>query len=197
MRQDMSPDPLVIAELRELFKSGATPSRLMRHIIAHHGQQIIPWTNKLIRAYFREAFGIPMFRASADLLAMGPEGLRIAPESAVVIHEMVKKRTEWDRSRITKAEETWMDSLAVTEALKQTDSTQTESFAGNSNWWNQLDDETKQYVKEMIVYTHSLSLKVAILSTLAEQLQQQILVLEDHFTPSSPLQSSPHPSCGE
>ncbi len=47
----MEPDPLVINELREMFKAGATPSRLMRHLIAHHGQQKLPWTDKLIRAY--------------------------------------------------------------------------------------------------------------------------------------------------
>jgi|SRR5579872_1765545 len=190
----MSPDPIVISELRALFKCGVTPSRLMRHIIAHHGEQIIPWTNKLIRAYFREAFGIPMFRASADLLAMGSEGLRIAPVSADVLEQMVSKRSEWDEGSKSQStsEETWMDSVAVTDALKQLKLAQSESSSAYSEVWNHLDDNTKQYLKETISYTRSLALKVAILSTLAEQLQQQVLALEGDLTPSSPL-----PSCGE
>lgn len=45
---------LVVNELRDLFKSGATPSALIRRIAAAHvGESQL---DALVRAYFREAF---------------------------------------------------------------------------------------------------------------------------------------------
>src|SRR5580698_658811 len=106
---DMVPDPIIINEIKAMFKAGATPSRLMRHIIANREPQILPWTDKLIRAYFREAFRIPMFRLSAGLLADGPEGLVVAHINRNVIHQMIVNRSEWDKeSADSPASSTWM-----------------------------------------------------------------------------------------
>jgi hypothetical protein len=198
----MIPDPVVIAELRSLFKSGATPSRLMGQIIAHHEQQSLPATNKLIRAYFREAFGIPTIRISADLLSQELEGLRIAHASAEVIHQLVLRRSEWDAS----SEETWMDSFTIDDATKLPTPAPLESSNQFSEALSHVDDKTRQYLKDLVGYSESLSQKVAILSTLAERLQQQVSRLENNLnaernavpSPSSQLNSlSPLPSCGE
>ena len=52
----MNTRPEVINELRSLFKEGATPSRLIRHIVERHaGERTF---HSLIQAYFHEAFGL-------------------------------------------------------------------------------------------------------------------------------------------
>jgi hypothetical protein len=48
----MRPDPLVVEELRKLFIAGATPSRLIKHIVARHAHEEKLYT--LIQVYFRE-----------------------------------------------------------------------------------------------------------------------------------------------
>ena len=90
----MTTDPQVITELRDPFRSGAAPSRLVRHIIARHGEG--PQLGRLVRAYFREAFCVPMFRASADLLTLPAEQLPFVGVNAAVIHQIVARRAEWD-----------------------------------------------------------------------------------------------------
>lgn len=50
----------VVSELQILFKEGATPSRLIRHIVERHeGERML---HSLIQAYFLEAFEVPIVR---------------------------------------------------------------------------------------------------------------------------------------
>jgi hypothetical protein len=182
---DEIPDPTVINELRALFKAGATPSRLMRHIIANREPQILPWTDKLIRAYFREAFRIPMFRLSAGLLADGPEGLVVAHINRNVIHQMIVNRSEWDKeSADSPASSTWMDSLTATDESQMVEHSHPESWKELSNVWGQLDDSAKKCIKRLIGNSQTLYEKVEILATLSEQLQQQVIALENEVNSS-------------
>jgi hypothetical protein len=177
----MELDPLVIAELRALFKSGATPSRLMRHIVAHHGSQPIPEIDRLIRAYFREGFGIPMFRASADILAMEQEDLRIADYSANVIHRMVETKSEWDKNITANGHLTtsWIDSLSASNESLLLEQSHPELTIELSGVWSSLDENAKEFIKRLLGNSRVLYEKVALLATLAEQLQQQVIALEN------------------
>jgi len=50
----------VVNEICSLFKDGATPSRLIRHIAERHeGEKSL---HSLIQAYFLQAFGVPIVR---------------------------------------------------------------------------------------------------------------------------------------
>jgi len=161
MDQDMSPDPLVITELRNLFKAGATPSRLVRYIVDEHG--ISPDSDRLIRAYFREAFGVSLFRASASLLTIPSEELPFAAVNARTIHQMIEKRSEWDVE--SDCGSNWLDSLTATDPsvlLERTASEQTD----------------EQSLKRLIGGSQYLHEQVAILSRLVEQLQHQVITLE-------------------
>lgn len=146
----MTTDPQVIAELRDLFRGGATPSRLVRHVVARHGGG--PQLDRLVRAYFREAFGVPMFRASADLLTLPPEELPFADMNAAVIHQIVARRAKWDNSP---GGPTWMDGLTATDEGQPTESAQRLTA-------------TAQHLHE----------QVAILSRLVEQIQGRVVALE-------------------
>ena len=174
----MTPEPDVIAELRGLFKAGATPSRLMRHILEHHGPD--QTTDRLIRAYFREAFCVPMFRASVSLLTPGLEGLPIAGVNGSVIHRMVQMRGEWDHNPKDNGHPTpsWMGSLVATDEGKMIEQSDPESSPELSGAWKSLDPSTQQYIKRLMGNSQTLYEKVIILSTLVEQLQQQVIALE-------------------
>jgi hypothetical protein len=145
----MPPDPRVIAELRALFKAGATPSRLVRHVVAEHGTG--PDTDWLVRAYFREGFGVPMFRASASLLTLPPEQLAFAGVTPRTLHQMVECRGEWDTEGGVGP--SWLDTLPVAQP------------AGR--------EETPETATARHLYEER-----AILSRLVEQLQQQVTALE-------------------
>jgi hypothetical protein len=177
----MELDPLVIAELRALFKSGATPSRLMRLIVAHLGELPLHETDRLIRAYFREAFGIPMFRASAGLLASGHEGLRISHVNGNVIHLMIANRKDWDKdvSENDQLATSWMDDLYASNETSLIEQCPPALLMELKGVWDSLDDRTKKYIKRLTGNCQVLYEKVAILSTLVEQLQQQVLALEN------------------
>lgn len=166
----MNPDPRVIAELRALFKQGATPSRLVRHVVAEHGSG--PDTDRLVRAYFREAFGVSMFRASASLLDLPPEQLAFAGITARTVHQMVERRREWD------ADGSWMDPLTATDVGTQFAQAHPERAPGLAVVWGQLDESTRDELRRLFSGSHYQHEQVEILSRLVEQLQQQILALE-------------------
>jgi hypothetical protein len=52
--------PEVIEELRSLFRRGATPTRLIRHIVDRHAN--VPDVGILIQDYFSEAFAVGLLR---------------------------------------------------------------------------------------------------------------------------------------
>ncbi len=154
----MTADPCVIAELRDLFRGGATPSRLVRHILARHDGE--PQLDRLVRAYFREAFGVPMFRASADLLTLPAEQLPFAGVSADTIHQIIARRAEWD----TGGESSWMDTLTATDEGQ---------LLGGS-----VPEHSPESVRRLTATARHLHEQVAILSRLVEQLQGQVVTLE-------------------
>ena len=182
---DTIPDPIVINEMRALFKAGATPTRLMRHILAHHEPQILPWTDKLIRAYFREAFRIPMFRLSAGLLAEGQKGLIIAHINRNVIHQMIVNGSEWDKENANAPTgSSWMDSLTATDESQMVEQSHPELWKELGGSWDKLDDSARKCIKRLIGNFQTQNEKVEILATLAEQLQQQVIALENEASSS-------------
>jgi hypothetical protein len=86
--------PEVIAELRALFKTGATPSRLISHIAERHRAE--PALHALIQEYFWPAFAVPLVRGLQCPGAHGPVDLRDAFLNEQLVHDLIEKRPEWD-----------------------------------------------------------------------------------------------------
>ncbi len=86
----------VIEELRSLFKEGATPSRLMQHIVARHPDEGRDWYG-LIQDYFREGFGVPIVRGLTPEQSYHDISLQYAYLNEDLLHEMVRARALWDR----------------------------------------------------------------------------------------------------
>jgi len=174
----MTLKPHVIAEMRQLFKSGATPSRLMRIVVSHHEQD--PELDRLIRAYFREAFGIPMFKASARLLDTDYEQRTFAQANPGLLHRMIQMRHEWDPDSQSDADTdaNWMDPLSATNDTQRIQQSQPETWPEFGDVWDLLTEKAKQYIQLTTRNAHLLHEEVRILSALAEQLQQRINTLK-------------------
>src|SRR5437870_5033691 len=90
----MQINPLVVNELRSLFKAGATPSALIRRIADHPVGK--PNLDGLVRAYFREAFYVPMIRVGPEQVRQIAAGNGLLALNVTVLHQMIQTRREWD-----------------------------------------------------------------------------------------------------
>lgn len=165
----MPVNSLVVNELRALFKSGATPSSLIRRIADRHPGE--PKLDVLVRAYFNEAFHVPMIRVGPEQVKQIAEGGGLAVLNVTVLPRMIQTRREWDRQDGSGG--CWLDAVAAPDEaalVAAADPERIPEFAGS---WDRLDDEARQFIKRIIGNSHAMHEKVNALATLAEQVQQQ------------------------
>lgn len=156
----MNVNPLVVLELRHQLRAGATPSALIRHIAACHTGE--PHLDGLVRAYFREAFRIPMLRVGPEQVRDIAAGGSLPTLNTTVLPRMIQNRDEWD----THGDECWLDAIPVTPAPAEPESIP--ELAGS---WDRLDDEAKRFVRRLLDTARSLHDNKSELAALAEQLQ--------------------------
>ena len=169
----------IVKELQDLLKNGATPSRLIQHIIARSsGETIEP---RISREYFSEAFGV----FSARLLQVGVDYARTDLRNAVLnrkmIPEIVELRASWDSSCQQSLEkgQCWLDGLVVTNAEKAKDEARLIPNGGLSQAsWELLSPTEKDTIHLRHACIRTLTEHVTVLAVLAERLQQQIQDLE-------------------
>jgi hypothetical protein len=170
----MPVNPLVVDELRSLFKLGATPSALIRRIAERHAGE--PKLDVLVRAYFREAFHVPMVRIGTEQVKQIAEGGSLPVLIAAILHRMVQTRAEWDRpeSRDDSSDGCWLDAVMATDEAATTMSPDPKQIPELAGSWDRMDDEAKEFIKRLIGNSHSLHEKVDVIATLAERLQQRV-----------------------
>jgi hypothetical protein len=170
----MQTDPLLVSELRVQFKAGATPSALIRVIAERHAGE--PAIDVLVRAYFREAFLVPMLQVGKEQIALIAQGTGLPAINSSVVHRMVATRSEWDTvPGDDPAQSSWLDYVTATDEAEMLRNTEAETRPKSVPWWNKLDDEGKRSVTRTIANARTLYERVQILTALAEQLQQQLL----------------------
>jgi hypothetical protein len=172
----MQTDPLLVDELRAHFKAGATPSALVRLIAERYPNEPAP--DQLVRAYFREAFGVPMLRIGPDQVAQVAQGEGLPALNDSTLHRMVAMRSEWDKAPSAENAMCWLDSAAATEEAEMLRNVETELPLSSLAWWERLDDDGKRFVARSVANGRSLYERVQVLAALAEQLQQQVLALQ-------------------
>src|SRR4051812_33297939 len=103
----------ILEELRELLKNGATPSRLLRHIIVQHPGEVL--THWALREYLEEAFHLSEVRLLQSDTNYTILDLRYAVLNRTVMPEIVRQRTEWDHSgqSSSRKERCWLDGLVA------------------------------------------------------------------------------------
>jgi hypothetical protein len=166
-------DPLVVNELRSLFKTGATPSALIRRIADRHAGE--PKLDVLVRAYFRDAFHVPMIRIGPEQVRQIAAGGSLPFLNVTVVHRMIQTRREWDAldGADSPSEGCWLDSVAATDEVTLIAATDPQTLPELAGSWDRMDEEAKQFIKRIIGNSHSLHEKVNVIAALAEQLQQQ------------------------
>lgn len=175
----MNIQPSVIEELRSMFKEGATPSRLIQHIVARHPKEG-NW-HGLIQDYFREGFGVPIIRGLSPMETYSDIDLRYAYLNEDVLHEMVQSRTIWDRQSNGAEDEpsSWLDSLEATSAL---DRLREAERMGTPPDFSESRGGPKENERSGIVLANAnykgRTEMVHILARLVERLQQRIVALE-------------------
>jgi len=168
----------VIDELHVLFKNGATPSRLVRHVAERHPAE--PALHALIQEYFREAFAIPLVRGLGSHDDYKLVDLRYAFLNEHLVHEMLEKRAEWDRgpARTVNGREPWLDPLVATSDQDRIRQTQSTTFPELSQSWHRLTGKEQAFIQRSIASANRLYETVKILARLAERLQQLVVELE-------------------
>jgi hypothetical protein len=178
----MNPRPEVVSELRSMFKEGATPSHLIRHIVERHeGEQNY---HALIQMYFLEAFGIPIVRGLNPTDHYQHVDLRYAFLNEQLVHDMIQKRDEWDVGVDAGACGTgsWLDPLRAGDDQKRINQVQAATIPELSQCWAQLTPKEQYFIQRTLATANGLYESVKILARLAECLQQQLAGL--HASPS-------------
>lgn len=168
----MEASPDVIAELRCMFKEGATPSRLIRHVVERHDGEGHLFS--LIQSCFREAFGIPIVRGLSPVDDYQHADLRYAFLNQQLLHEMIEKRGEWDNDD----SESWLDSLTATDDDQRINQVRNVVPGELSRFWTQMTPKEREYIQVMFASSHGMSETIKIMSRLLESLQQQVNELQ-------------------
>ncbi len=168
----------VIQELRSMFKAGASPSRLIQHIVNRHPHEG-NW-HGLIQDYFREAFGVSIVRGLTPSENYADIDLRYAYLNEDVLHEMVQMRSSWDQELNQEGVlPCWIDTLVATSA---TDRLREGKRLGPppdfSEGWEKLSESDRAGIIRVNSSYKGRTELVHILARLVERLQQQIVTLE-------------------
>lgn len=169
----MNPRPEVVAELRALFKDGATPSRLIRHIVERHESE--RGHHALIQAYFLEAFGVPIVRGLSPTDDYQHADLRYAFLNEQLVHDMIEKRAEWDAPS---GAGSWLDPLKADDDQQRMSQAQAITIPELSRCWSELTPKEQAFIRRSLATTNGLHESVKILAQLAECLQQQLAELQ-------------------
>jgi hypothetical protein len=178
----MSTRAEVVGELRSLFKEGATPSRLIRHIVERHqGERFF---HLLIQEYFMEAFGVPIVRGLNPIDDFQQADLRYAYLNEQLLHEMILRRGEWDNcsNAVTSGTGSWLEALRANDDQERIRQLQETVIPELSRCWAGLSTREQHYIHRSMASANGLHETVKILSRLAECLQQKIVELEGAST---------------
>jgi len=168
----------VVDELRLLFKKGATPSRLIQHIVSSHPDEKDHYG--LIQEYFREGFGVQIVRGLSPAEHYDDIGLRFAYLNEDLLHEIIQQRAAWDQpAQLADAVSTsWLDTLSAKAASSRIQEAGTAGFSELSESWDHLNQREQSAIIRTIAGFNGRTEMVHILARLVEQLQQQIVHLE-------------------
>jgi hypothetical protein len=172
----MATDPRVVAELREMFVAGATPSRLIRHIAGRHDGE--PWP-RLVGEYFAQAFSVVTVVADGwpetqDLDDVDPSEL-----DRELLRDMVGRSHLWRPSNEADAPAWWdgLRSVAGSEP-ELLDRLRPEGEPALREVWDSLPERTRSHIRRATVNAAAYHQYTAVLTRLVERLQDQVLRLE-------------------
>lgn len=169
----------IIRELRILFKKGATPSRLIRHIIRRlPGELVTAW---VLREYLEQAFCLPMVRLIQPGVDYSHDNPCFVALNRTLIPEIVQRRHEWDLEQEQSKDTTscWFDGLISTSPEGARDAaSQTAHPNLSASTWASLSPEEQDALRLQMAGIKTVSERATLLVHLVERLQQQVEALE-------------------
>lgn len=163
----MTTDPRVVAELRELFVAGATPSRLIRHIATRHDEPCWP---DLVPHYFAEAFAVAVLAADGWPSDLDRELLR----------DMVGRSHLWRTPEDAESDPAWWDGMRPVSGSEREllDRLRPETEPALREVWDSLPERTRSHIRRTAVNAAAYHEYAAVLARLVERLQEQVIRLE-------------------
>ena len=168
-------DPELVAELRESFIDGATPSELMYRIaLRHEGDSCLHF---ILRDNFREAFGIPLLRNVVSDEDYSPAA-RHAHYNRDVVPEMIQRISDWNTADLTGS---WLENVSVCSLVDHVQRIKSYPPEELKRVWDDLSEKEKAYVRQQAARINQSWEVAKSLAQLAERLQQKVLELEERL----------------
>jgi hypothetical protein len=165
-------DENLIRQLRQMFLDGATPSRLMRHVADHHGED--ERLHFVIKDYFEEAFGIGLLRYVASDEDYSPDP-RHAHFNRDVVPEIVEHLRDWNPEPTAGS---WLERASVSSLDEHVQRAKAGPPDELASVWSQLSDEQRLAIVRRIARKNRDWEVIKVLALLAERLQQKVVELE-------------------
>jgi hypothetical protein len=167
----------LIRDLRKQFKDGATPSRLIHHILDETSGTI---TYSEICGILQEAFCLPVVRISRSSVSPQKDHRGVIL-NRTLLADLVQARSKWDSPHpdAVANELSWMDGVAVNSTESIACDVRKKPFPGLSNKsWSALSSEEQEALYVQLTTGIVFSQRVEILARLVERLQGKIVELE-------------------
>lgn len=167
----MTTDPRLVSELRELFKSGATPSAVIRRVAERYAGEAR--LDAVVRNYFRVAFDVPVARIGPEMVEAILGGAGVPALNHSLLHRMIETRSGWD-TKAVESEVCWLDGVTATSTAALVADADPQTVPQLAGSWDQMDDAARVYLRRVLGNYDALYEQVRALAALAEALQQQI-----------------------
>ncbi len=165
----------IITGLRNLFKSGATYSGLLRYLLKQHSEDEV--STELFQRYLMEAFSIPFHCGIKRNVSLEGNDDQYALIDTWFIPRVLSMRRSWATSDEGDSEHRpWWLALSLTEP---------EHFpTGKPSWmsdssWSALSPTEQEKVASATTSCHVLAEEVLLMSRLAERLQRTVAELQN------------------
>jgi hypothetical protein len=163
----------LIEELRFRIKDGASPSGLIRHILAVAGDQI---SYADLCGILQDAFCLPAVRISLSSVSAEHDH-RGAILNKTLLMEILLHRSDWDTHPW--ADATWLDGLQLRTLKEIGKEVRAAPYPGLTDKnWSSLSPEEKEVLHAQLVSSIVISERMEVLSTLVERLQMRLDELE-------------------
>jgi hypothetical protein len=176
----------LITDLRQMFRNGATPSRLIQHLVCHHdGKE--NWFD-FVQTCFREAFSVSFVRIPDQIERVDFNDLSLAHLNKDLVHEMIQTRHLWDTDQGGQqgCHSPWLDSLTAQDDVERFRQLHPGTNPILAKSWPHLEPKAQKHVQMRLANADSYYERVLILARLAERLQQRIVELEKAPKEGSP-----------
>lgn len=170
----MNKQAKLIHDLRSLVKDGATPSRLIRHILSELGEKT---SQSDLQKILMQAFQLPIVQIS-PYSTTDQKGIVL---NRTLLPEIVGNRNLWDTEKpsASNGHVSWLDGLHVQHPGDAMDKLMSTPYPGISEQsWAALHPEEQNGLFLQLASSRVLSDRVELLSRLAERLQEKIDELE-------------------